>query len=844
MKKFLKPIVIRSLLFLATFAATMAVTDNLLNRGHDNLTMEMQEPTLPVITMLCGDVEYNQLHGYTVPMDTASQRDTVTVLGEGRSTDLVVDTYGREVSGIQAEVRSMDGSRLIENIDLNGYEETEGRIPLTVSLKDLIEKEEEYMLVILLEMDGWQEVRYYARVVWDEESHLKEDLDYVLDFHDKLYEREAARELVKYLETNSRLEDNRSFHKVNIHSSFRQITWGDMKVSQLGDPVWTLREINGQIASFLADYYVSVKGENDDTYYRVQEYFRVRYTAQRMYLLDYERTMTQVPDETNLYAGDKLLLGIADENVAMMENESGTVVAFTQADRLFSFDVAGQKLALLFSFYDEKNRDARSLYDRHSIKILGVGDEGSVDFAVYGYMNRGTREGENGIQINHYDAGTNTVEEIAYIPWDQAYSSLEREMKDLLYLNSDRILYLSLNNAAYRVDLEKGTYEKVFDELYDGCMQVSADHRILVWQEQGQREYSPDIQVRDLEQDTQVTLHGQPGEALKILGFMDKDIIYGVADVRQISRLNSGQMFFPMYKLCICKPDGTISKEYSQDGIYIMDCSVEENQITLERMSLQEDGTFAVCGQDHITRTAQVQGSKNQVVVVDIDVYKRYVQIQVTGEIDQQKTQLLTPKNVIHEGEDSLVLETESPVPRYFVYGPYGVDEICVSVGSAVDRAYEVAGTVTSEAGEKIWQKGSRAARNQIMAIKEPEQVETSESLACCLDTMLRFKGISADSAKLLREGQYPLDILQNNLTDASAIDMTGCNLDAMLYYVNQDIPVLAVLYSGEAVLVTGFNESQAVIFQPSTGSLYKKALSDADQWFEENGNCFFTYIP
>ena len=140
MKKVLIRNIIRTTLFLLSFAVTMVVVDNILNRGHDNLTMELPEPTLPVITMLCGEVEYNQLHGYTVPMDTAYQRDTITVLGSGRSTDFVVDTYGRQISDMRAEVRSMDASRLIENIDLNGYEETEDRIRLTVALKDLIER--------------------------------------------------------------------------------------------------------------------------------------------------------------------------------------------------------------------------------------------------------------------------------------------------------------------------------------------------------------------------------------------------------------------------------------------------------------------------------------------------------------------------------------------------------------------------------------------------------------------------------------------------------------------------------------------------------------------------------
>ena len=61
--------------------------------------------------------------------------------------------------------------------------------------------------------------------------------------------------------------------------------------------------------------------------------------------------------------------------------------------------------------------------------------------------------------------------------------------------------------------------------------------------------------------------------------------------------------------------------------------------------------------------------------------------------------------------------------------------------------------------------------------------------------------------------------------------------------YVNQDIPVLAILEDGEAVLVTGFNEFNVVIMEPATGKLYKKGMNDATAWFAENGNHFITYM-
>jgi hypothetical protein len=299
-----------------------------------------------------------------------------------------------------------------------------------------------------------------------------------------------------------------------------------------------------------------------------------------------------------------------------------------------------------------------------------------------------------------------------------------------------------------------------------------------------------------------------------------------------------------MYKLRIGRADGTLQKEYSQEGLYVTGCTVEENQIILERATRKDDGSFVDATPDHVTKTKQEAAGKNVVAPVDIDVYETYVQIKVNGKIDANKVQLLTPKEVIVEGAESFVVEAEAPTDRYLVYSPFGLEGSYVSASNAVQKADEISGYVIGHEGNLIWRKSDRSTRNQIMAISEPDKVPAEESMAVCLDVMLRTKGVSLDSAPLLEEGKTPQMIVQDSLSEGSALSLVGVSLDAMLYYVSKDLPVLAILRSGEGVLITGYNESQVVIFQPSTGKLAKRGMSDAAKWFEENDNCFLTFSP
>ena len=839
----MKKTIIRIAVCVVVFLASALIIGSIMNQGHNNMTMEMAPATLPMITMESGGVACNELHGNTVEMDVAYQKDCITLLGEGRQANFTVDTFGREITGISTEVRSIDGSRLIENSEVTGWKANGKSFSVSLTLKDLIDTNTQYSLTLILELEGEQKVYYYTTILWNDDVHVSEILEFATDFHGKLYDKEMAKELTKYLEPNSKLTDNGTFHKVNIHSSFQQITWGSLEPVQEDAASIRLTQISGNVASLLMDFVVSTGEGKNKIYYNVEEYYRVRYTSERMYLLDYERTMTQIPDTTRMYANDKILLGITDENVDMMESADGNTVVFSDMGQLLSYNAATNGLTVIFSFYDKDNADRRTLYDNHGIKILDVDEGGNVKFAVYGYMNRGRHEGETGIQIISYDNSLNTIEEEVYIPYSKSYAVLKDEMEQLLYRNRQQHVYFFLENGVYDVDLENRSAEQLVSIRQDDSLQVSENHEIIVWQEGDDINHSNQLNVRNLNTGEQTVIRAEDGEAIRPLGFMGEDIIYGVARESDIRTENSGQIFYPMYKVCISNSSGDNLKEYGQDGIYIVDCAIEGNQITLSRIQRSENGSYQEILDDQIMNNVEEEPGQNKVVTADIDIYERYVQIQTKTTIDTKTIKVLNPKEVVFEGGRELTLDAVSEVSRYYVYNAYGVQGIYSAPGKAVKEAYDSAGVVANDRGITVWLKGNRVSRNQIMAIKEESVTDQKNSLTVCLDNILRHAGITRNTEYDLAQGKTAIQILEENMTGVQVLDLSGCSLDAVLYYVNQDIPVLAILEDGEAVLVTGFNEFNVVIMEPSTGKLYKKGMNDATTWFAENGNHFISYM-
>lgn len=129
------------------------------------------------------------------------------------------------------------------------------------------------------------------------------------------------------------------------------------------------------------------------------------------------------------------------------------------------------------------------------------------------------------------------------------------------------------------------------------------------------------------------------------------------------------------------------------------------------------------------------------------------------------------------------------------------------------------------------------------MAITGKASSEENSELSVCLETILGFAGSVKKVQPMLDMGKTVKQILEENINDAQVLELRGVCLDAVLYYVNKDIPVLVTLGDGSTMLVIGFNELNIVVMNPKTGTVYKIGMNDATNMFQQNGNEFVTYL-
>ncbi len=840
MKKFF----IKWSIVLAVFLAALFTISSMMNKGNTDLTVEMSEATYPVVTLLYEDSEINTLYGYAEAMEVNYMRGAITPLMGERKTSFQIEPFGNTITGVHFEVRSIDGQRLIEATQVDDLREEAGKVIVDITLKDLIDSGKEYVLILMVSTEEKEDIRYYTRVIYGENLYTKEKLDFVLDFSERTLDKERAKELTRYLESNSE-GDNTTLGKVDIHSSFQQVTFGELSMERMTLPEVRLLELTAQTGSFVLTYTAYDKDSDGTNYYRVEEYYRVRYTADRMYLLDYERTMNRIFDEKkDIYGSRSIALGITGEEVPLMESDGGSVFAFVTQGRLHSYNLADNKLAFLFGFYNEENHDQRDLHDEHEVRILNIDEGGNVTFLVCGYMNRGRHEGSCGISVYYYDSTVNTTEELLYVPSRKSPGLLIAEADRITYINRAETLYLMLDNELYGINALSRSCEVVATDLKEGCYQVSESNQMVVWQKEKELYEGTELVLMNLNTGRQTSVKAGAAESIAPLGFIGDDLIYGIAKKRDIVIDDTGNTIFPMYVIRIMNESDGVVKEYQQDEIYVTEGIVAQNQITLQRVEKKEDGSYAEIEDDQIMNSQIASESSNYLEKKAVEHYQTITQIALKEEIDETTLKLLTPKEVLFEGGRNIGLaESDSISKRYYVYGKKGVEGIFMDEGNAVSLAENSAGVVVDDLGTYIWIKGNRSLKNQIMAIEGASMQEEQSSLAVCLDTMLTYEGISRDSQYLLDRGESVTKILQDNLENCQVLDLTGCTLDSMLYYVNQDIPVLVMLQDRSAVLLIGYNEQNTVLMNPETGTVYKWGMNDSKEWFEQNGNKFVTYV-
>ncbi len=811
-----RTIVVRGIVFIAVYIIAVLVASRYINRSLPDSATVMGTSTFPLVYMQQGGIRFNSLHGYNREMDVSQMRYSITPLTDEREVTILIQNFGAAVDSVSYEVISIDGTQSLENTKVVRLDKDGDYISALLTLGPGMLMNQEYVLKIQVTTGG-RSIYYYTHVLLADGLHTSDYLNFAAGFWDKCINKTDLDTVGAAVEPDDTTDAENTLAYMDIHDSVNRLTWSSLNPQIFYKPTPRLTEINENTATLTLDYRISATAENGSTeIYNVHEYYRLRFTDSRVFLLNFERTTDQVfnPESNEVTDESGIILGITQKDVEYMADEKAKVIAFVQENVLWTYRRDSNVFTRVFGFPQQEDMDERDFYKENTIRILRVDTSGNVVFAVGGYMNRGTHEGDNGIMLCSYDAGSSLVTEQGFLESMENTERIQIDMGNCLYLTQDgKTVWSLLNGILYKVSLENADVQTFAEGINNGCYQGSKSGRYFAWLKEGKMYASTVIESADLETGTVREITAAEGELLRPLTFMKEDLVYGSARSAEVSVPHGGNGVFPMYRLDFVNGEGSVVKTYEPNGIYVTQVHRTDNLLNLDRVAWN-GSAFSKATPDQIVSTDTVEDVSLGISTQETTRRKTVVLLRAGGSLSESTAAVASGKMTLSSGASCVTMPSNpEPESLYMIYAAGGLDAMCTYPNDAIVKADELFGVVIDRDQNYVWVRGDKENACEIE-----------------LD----------DVPSVMRTGTLDIHELEIGL-GRSVVDLTGCTLEEVLYFVSHGKCVLVNTAEGPKCIV-GYDEYNTYLLNPGEEEWYYYGIQDSTDLFLAAGNEFYSY--
>lgn len=796
-------------------------------------TVEITGETFPVISLTSQEMVMNRLYGYSSNIAANAIRESVTVINDTGRIGVNISKHNTDINKLSYELRSVVSNELLDSGEVSAFDKTEEGLQCVIKPDYTFETSTEYSLKIILITDVSKKINYYTRLkYYPETCYLKEKLDFVMDFHNKTMNKDES--IAAYIEPDSSA-DNSTLAYVDINSSFANIVWGELRPSEITDIIPTVKEINIETAAIQLVYYAMADTDSGQCSYYVKEYYRIRYSGERIYLLWFERTVETDLDINNASLNkSQLNMGItADTDMQIISNDAVSRVAFVKNGDVYLYDLTDNVLNKAYSGYINDEEYEYRLYGQHNARIISMDEEGNMTFAVYGYVSHGAYEGKVAIILYRYRVSDSEIEELLYIPFENSYQVLKEDFEEYCYVNGKDVFYFVVDDKIYSYDIVAEKLTCIAESIEDGNFTIVPETNMFIWKENSV------LNILNLETENKAVVDAGEGEYVNLIGVIGEHIVYGTGKNKDIRIAADGTKTCNMYRLDIADQSGNIIKTYSKKKIYISGAYVRDNVIYMDRVKKQ-NGRFVPVGNDNIiNRLSTVKASVVLVPrVTQRTMTEWYMSFPSGFEMTEVPEENIINKYIITK-ENTLYLEENNEKLKYYVYAKGEIKASYLSPAQAVIYADEQQGVVVNSRNRTVWERGGRFNSAQASGIDNVKSSGKVNSIDACIYMMLRSFYINAELSDIAKKDASIYDILAEYVKEP--VNLKGCTLDEILYFISMGSPVIAMKDSSHAVLITAYDQNTVTIYDPDNGQSQTMYHNIANDMFAAAGNVFIS---
>ena len=741
----------------------------------DTEDIAKSDANIPKLYNVIGDYYINKMYGYSDEMDTMVSDNVLSLMLDDFSMKFrIVDTNISEVEEFDYSIRTFDTNELVESGD---RKKVDGDI-LDLRLSSLMEENKEYFLQLRLYTKE-KTFNYYTRIIRSDIDFAKKLIDMANTFSNNNFDSNNARDNAMYLESDG-TGNARGLEYVTLKSDYEMMSYNGMKLTPSEKEV-KLVNYNGKIGEIHFSYTADTDGKS----YNIEENFICKAGSQRLYMLDYTRTMNQRLSKSLQYA-KKIDLGIGNRATNIISSKSGEKLVFLADNKLFLSDSKNGKLELV---YTGGNNDC--------ILPLKFGD--SLYFLSYGYNVDDTHIGDVGVSLLKYGWDSKKVSKLAFVKVDVDAASLKESINELAFMVDGGMLYLKLLDKVVGLDIASGSYVTVAENLEYGKYSISQDKSLLSWN------VGDGLNIYNFATGENKQLDNA-NEVMLPIGYIGSDLVVAIESQNVSSTINGKSAGNIFEKLSIYNNLLELQKDYTYDNRYIDNIKVSGNRVHIDLY--QYDGTnFTRAGEDTIISNKSVKNDSRVSFYTDNFRGKNYVidsTKYIESEVSYAKELSIDSSNTLYNIE----LNGTYLQKMYYVYINSKLAGIYDEPVKAIEDAYADMGFVRRN-GIMVYVRAmvETLANTNFDVAQAADYVHYWEN-----DRLTRFEGITLKEA---------------------------------MYFITIKKPVFTFTAINNPVIIIAYDSKTVTVYDINTASIQKIDINEAQSIFNNTQNdfsCFFTF--
>lgn len=802
--------------------------------------VEITKETYPYITLAAQGQSFNTLYGYSAPMENNIVRESMTPLASDKTLQLTIGKTASRLISIQYRISDKESGEVYETGDVNALGENQQTVTLNFDYS--FKTSTEYILDIIGISEDGREIHYYTRLkYYIDDSHLAEKLAFVKKFHKNTFNKSKMEEIGRYLESSSK-NLNHTLAEVDITSSSELVTWGSMSPEVVSEELVTVKEYNMETACVQYNYFVKAATASGEEIYHIKEFYRVRYAGGRNYLLHFDRTM-EAEFDAGLASTQKsqLKLGITSENDStMLLNADSSVLYFVRNSALYRYDMSENTIMKVYQAFSDDASYIYRAYNEQDIRLLKVDEKGNLYFCAYGYFPRGSYEGDVAVVLYEYTAD-GTLQEMVYMPSSTTYQQMKEDFAAYGYVSPRGIYYFTLANTVYAYNMTGKRLEKLAENIKSNTFMTMEGANCYVWSSSLSSGYGDSLTMYNLETDERNMIYPPDKNTyIRLLGVIEDNVVYGYVKKTDISQNRDGTRVVPCYELNIADTKGTVRKTFSKNGQYIQSISANGNVINM-KLCKKSGSEYVTAGTDSILSQSESETKKVRYTsrVTSKSLTEWYIQLPSSFEMTAVPKQIKGPETVI--SSERFVRLEQPGVTKYYVYAVGRITGAYESARTAIQEADKQMGVVVSSDHQVVWERSGSFLQNNIGGMEMMQSGNGVSNLAACAYMVLKQNHFDADAKALTKQNKPVYNMLAGYMSHP--VNLKGCTLEQVLYFVSSNKAVIAMTSDNKAVVISGYSTTQLYLFNPEKNKEVKVSRSEYENIFKAAGNRFVSYM-